>query len=117
MVRLPGLPDSESVDFNVTFAPKATKLPFGEYLYRTKLDMKATLTLTLTLPLPLTLTLTLTLTLMYCAQVTFSAACCMNQGRNFLFGGKATQIPECPSPPSPSPPPSPPLPRPPPRAG
>ena len=41
MVRLPGLPDSESVDFNVTFAPKATKLPFGEYLYRTKLDMKA----------------------------------------------------------------------------
>ena len=63
MVRLPGLPDSESVDFNVTFAPKATKLPFGEYLYRTKLDMKATLTLTLTLPLPLTLALTLTLTL------------------------------------------------------
>ena len=27
VVRLPGLPESESVDFNVTFAPKATKLP------------------------------------------------------------------------------------------
>ena len=41
VVRLPGLPESESVDFNVTFAPKATKLPFGEYRYRAKLDMKA----------------------------------------------------------------------------
>ena len=37
----------------------------------------------------------------------------MNKGRNFLFGGKATQIDECPSPPSPPPSPEP-LPPPPP---
>jgi len=42
----------------------------------------------------------------------------MNKGRNFLFGGRATQIPACDAPPSPPPlppsPPSPPSPPPPP---
>ena len=50
---------------------------------------------------------------LYCAQITFSASCCMSKGLNFFFGGKATQTDECPSPhssPPMPPPPSPPLP-------
>ena len=40
VVRLPGLPESESVDFTVNFTSKG-KLPQGEFRYKAKLDMKA----------------------------------------------------------------------------
>ena len=41
VVRLPGLPESESVDFAVTFASKSGKVGLGEFVFRAKLDMKA----------------------------------------------------------------------------
>jgi len=37
--------------------------------------------------------------------ISLSVACCMGKGRSFMFGGKATQVPECPAPAPPPPPP------------
>ena len=97
------------------------------------LVMQSCLTLTYILTYLLTYLLACLLTclLTYCYQVTFTVGCCIAEGRNFGFAGRANQIAACPapsppppsppppsppppSPPPPSPPPSPPLPSPPP---